>query len=144
LRGPAEHDDALEVGQLLVAEGIDVVRAEEVAHRAEPACAAPAQEVAGLGRLVAGVERHQHAAGRLQPERRDLPFPQVRRPDRDAIAGLEARRDERTRRAFPRRRELCEAEAYALVVERERASEALRSPPQRARELYLLPGIEPH
>ena len=55
--------------------------------------AAAGEDVRRLGALEAGVHRDEHAARRRHAERGDDPLERVRRPDRDPVAGLDARRE---------------------------------------------------
>ena len=69
-----------------------VVGAEELAHRERDARAAALEDVAHLVGLEARVHRHDRAAGAEDAERGDQPLVAVRRPDRDPLAALDARR----------------------------------------------------
>ena len=77
---------------------LDVVGVEEVGDGEEQLRPGPIEDVGGLGALEPRVERHDHAAGRVDAERGVHPLGGVRRPDRDPVAGLHARRDERAGR----------------------------------------------
>ena len=79
------------------AQELDVVGVEEVGDGEEELRAGPVEDVRGLGTLEPRVERHDHAPGRVDAERGVHPLGGVRRPDRDAVAGLHAARDQRTR-----------------------------------------------
>ena len=70
---------------------------------------------ARLSPLEAGVERHEHAAGRLDAERGDDPLPDVRGPHGDAVAGLDSRGRERARRLQHVVGELSEGAPHAGV-----------------------------
>ena len=110
-RVAAQDDDRLEVGELgrrrrprraasarSRCRGSRVIVDERRAPRLARGCTPPRA-------LEPGVERHEHAAGRLQAERGDDPLPAVRRPDRDPVAGLDPRGEEHRapRRRQPRR-----------------------------------------
>ena len=69
-----------------------VVDAEELADGERDARAAALEDVAHLFALEPRVHRDDRAAGAEDAERGDQPLVPVRRPDRDALAGLDARR----------------------------------------------------
>ena len=72
-----------------------LVRAEELAGGDEQRSAGARQDVGGLARGVAGVERDDDAAGVVGGKACDDPVPGVRRPDRDTVAGRHAEVDHR-------------------------------------------------
>ena len=87
------HDDGLPetTARIGIAEQLDVVGVEEVGDREQDVHAGLVQDVAPFTALEAGVDRHDHPAGGMHPERSDGPLPDVRRPDGDPVTGLNAR-----------------------------------------------------
>ena len=75
-----------------------IVGVEEPAHGEQHPRAAAREDVRRFGAAEARVDRNQHATRRRHPERGDDPLEGVRRPDRDAVAALDARREQRTGR----------------------------------------------
>ena len=91
----AQDDHQVEVGQCLAADdGLveqgRVIGAEEPLHGQEDPGSRRPQDVRRLGSLVAGVQRHEHRAGADRAQGRDDPLRAVRRPDGDAVAGVDA------------------------------------------------------
>ena len=80
-----------EVGQVLAGQHPDVVGAEEPVDGHEQPDRRLAQDVRGLGALVAGVQRHHDRAGPYRAQRGDDPPPAVRGPQRHPVAGFDAR-----------------------------------------------------
>ena len=72
-----------------------LVGAEELAGREQQRRAGAGQDVGGLAGGVAGVQRHEHAAGVGGGQARHHPVPGVRRPDRDPVPGADAQVDHR-------------------------------------------------
>ena len=91
----------------------EIVGVEEVGDGEEHPSAGGAQHVTRLGALEAGVQRHDHAAGGVDPERGDRPLRDVRRPDGDAVAHDQAGGDEGACRGVGRS---CERRERPLVV----------------------------
>ena len=102
-----EQDRVLERGQLDAGarEQRRVVGVEEPAHGEERPRAAAREDVRRLRAPEARVDRHEHAARGRDAERGDDPLERVRRPHRDPVAALDARRDAARaprRRPWPR------------------------------------------
>ena len=95
-----DHDLLDQVARAGFLEQRDVVGVEEVGDGEEEARARRAQHVRSLCALEAGVQGHEHAAGRVEPEGGDDPPVDVRRPHRGPVARLQTAGDERPRR-FP-------------------------------------------
>ena len=109
-------------------EGVGVVHAEELARREEQARAALREDVAGLGRLEARVDGDEHGAGGLQADRREDPLVAVRCPDRDAIAGLDARREKGARGFEAGGGQLCEGQPDRTLFDRRALAKQRRGP----------------
>ena len=88
-------DDVPQFGQGVAVDRSGLVGAEELTGCEQQRCAGPRQDVAGLAGGVAGVQRHEHAAGVGGGQARDHPVPGVRRPDRDPVPGADAQVDHR-------------------------------------------------
>ena len=101
-----------------VAEQRHVVGVEEPRDRDERAGTALAQDVRGLRALEPRVHWDEDRARRLQPEGGDDPLPHVGRPDRDAVAGLDAEGDERAGSLVRLRGELGIGERDVAVYDR--------------------------
>ena len=101
-----EQDRVLERGQVDAGarEQRRVVGVEEPAHGEQRAGAAALEDVRRLGAAEPGVDRHERRAGGRDAERGDDPLERVRRPDRDPVAALDARREQRARRGVDHRR----------------------------------------
>ena len=67
-----------------------LVGAEELAGRHQQRRPGAGQHVGGLAGGVAGVQRHEHAAGVVRGQARHHPVPGIRRPDRDPVPGAYA------------------------------------------------------
>ena len=112
---------------------LDVVRVEEVGDGEQPARAARPEHVAGLVALEARVERDDDAADRVRSERGDGPLVHVRRPDGDAVAGLDAAGDQRARGRVDLGRELGERQPHVAVDDAFTRAEQLRRPAHHLR-----------
>lgn len=95
VRVAAEDDHGAQGAEVLAAraECVDVVGAEEAALREEEFGAAAADDVGGLGRLVARVDRDEDRPGTDRAQCGEDPLTAVGGPDRDAGAGAYAVRD---------------------------------------------------
>ena len=91
----SQHDGVLEVGQVVAVEHRHVVVAEEAVDGDQDAGPALGEDVGRLSALVPGVDRHDHAARRLQPEQGDDPLVDVGRPDGHAVARADPGGEER-------------------------------------------------
>jgi hypothetical protein len=94
-----QHDDLGEIGKLGVGATKErhVVDVEETRHGEEHLCPALLEQVCGLDAFVSGVDWDHHAANRVNRQRTDDPLPDVRRPNGDAIAFVDASGDEGSR-----------------------------------------------
>jgi hypothetical protein len=101
---------------------------------------AAADDVPGLGRLEPRVDRNQHPAGGQQAERCDDPLGRVRRPDRHAVALLDAGRGERARGDPGPAGQLGERQPGRPVHDRLGVAEAIRRALHHLRD--GLPGHE--
>ena len=130
----AEVDDLAQRRHVVLgAQELDVVRVEEVGDGEEQPHIGAVEDVAGLAALEAGVGRYEDRARREDPERGDDPLAAVRRPDRDAIAGRDAARDERAPGACCLLGELRERQAYVGLDEGFARAEPLGGPAHEAR-----------
>ena len=125
-----------------------VVGVEEPAHREQHAGAAAREDVRRLGAPEPRVDRDEHAARGRHAERGDDPLERVRRPHRDPVAALDARREERARGVVDHRRERGEVDAPGAVDHGLGVAEAVRGVPdhrgdRRPRDLAAHPGIPP-
>ena len=97
-RVAAQHDDRVERRHRVAPrEQVDVVGVEEVGDGEQQLGVRAVEDVRRFVALEPRVHRHDHAAGAVDAERGDDPLGDVGRPDRDAVAGLDAGRDERAR-----------------------------------------------
>ena len=99
------------------------------------------QDVAGLGALVAGVERHEHAAGGLDAERgrRSTPTGSAPRSRRGRRAGGPPR-GRRAPRAPPSAASSAKLKRTPSSSSASAVAEALGGPAQHARDRHLVPA----
>ena len=92
LSSQEDHFDPVRI-DFRVLEQLRVVDVQEPSHGEEQLRAALLQHEPRLSPLEPRVDRNKHSAGGQRSQRSDDPFMDVRRPDRDTIAGLDAYRD---------------------------------------------------
>ena len=78
----------------LGAQHVEVAVADELLHREQQLGVAAGQHVERLEPLEAGVERDDDTTGAVDAGGGDDPFADVVAPDRDRVAGLDARREQ--------------------------------------------------
>ena len=124
-----EQDRLLERGEVDAGIGEErgVVGVEEPADREQHARAAAGEDERGLGAAEARVDGDEHGTRGRDAERGDDPLERVRRPDRDAVAALDARRA-----PAPRAASATAADSAANSMRRVPSTTASASPNRRA------------
>ena len=96
-KATAQHHDVLQRRRALAVQLRRKVLPQKVANAKQQLGAAALQNVGRFAALHAGVERHQHRASGVRTAGGHNPLVQIRCPQRDAVAGLHAQRNQRAR-----------------------------------------------